>query len=223
MARRSGMIHGHKLTERETRRRPAPRPQHRRARVRIGRPKTRGGKVYREPIEPRSMACSALGAPTWRDSDHLSSTSPTSGLCGRAWRKRPRGLTGDVVGEDGRRDCQAKADGPPVSRGVQFRSHVECPAGIRFNPDEMATGRTARPPAGRPPTTRVDASSSCPSWEDAAACMVGRSTNRHRDITTDLKRPSFCGVTRAVRLPRCRFSEGRDPFGLTFSEAWDLW
>jgi hypothetical protein len=58
------------------------------------------------------------------------------------------------------------------------------------------------PPAGRPTTTRVDASSSCPSREDAAACMVGRSTNRHSDITTDLKRPSFCGITRAVRLPR---------------------
>jgi hypothetical protein len=46
---------------------------------------------------------------------------------------------------------------------------------------------------GRPPTTRVDASSSCPSREDAAACLVGRSPNRHREITTDLKRPSFCG------------------------------
>jgi Rhamnosyl O-methyltransferase/CmcI len=55
---------------------------------------------------------------------------------------------------------------------------------------------------GRPPTTRVDASSSCPSREDAAAGMVGRSTNRHSEIPTDLKRPSFCGVTRAVRLPR---------------------
>jgi hypothetical protein len=32
--------------------------------------------------------------------------------------------------------------------------------------------------------------------------MVGRATNRHSNITTDLKRPSFCGVTRAVQLPR---------------------
>jgi hypothetical protein len=54
-----------------------------------------------------------------------------------------------------------------------------------------AHGRTARPPAGRPTTTRVDASSSCPSREDAAACMVGRSTNRHSDITTDFETPVF--------------------------------
>jgi hypothetical protein len=33
------------------------------------------------------------------------------------------------------------------------------------------------------------------------ACMVGQSTNRHSEITADLKRPLFCGVTRAVRLP----------------------
>jgi hypothetical protein len=31
---------------------------------------------------------------------------------------------------------------------------------------------------------------------------VGRAPNRHREITTDLKRPLCCGVTRAVRLPR---------------------
>jgi hypothetical protein len=40
-----------------------------------------------------------------------------------------------------------------------------------------------------------------PQWEDAAACMVGQSTNRHSAITTDSKRPLSCGVTRAVRLP----------------------
>jgi hypothetical protein len=49
-----------------------------------------------------------------------------------------------------------------------------------------------------------DASSSCPSREDAAAGMVGRSTNRRSEITPDLKRPSLCGITRAVRLPRRR-------------------
>jgi hypothetical protein len=62
---------------------------------------------------------------------------------------------------------------------------------------------------GGPPQRVWDASSSCPSREDAAACLVGRSTNRHSDIRTDLKHPSFCGVTRAVRLPRRRRAWGR--------------
>jgi hypothetical protein len=88
----------------------------------------------------------------------------------------------------GREGC---AEGP----GAKVATSTSTPAGSRAS-------RTARPPGRRPTTTRVDASASCPSREDVAACLVGRSTNRHREIPTDLKRPSFCGVTRAVWLPR---------------------